>query len=177
MADARRGRDIRRLVGTSAIQVKPSSGASTLLPGQRAIRSETPTVDSARGVDPICTRTPRCAFHQMTLAQAIASNKPTAFIVATPKYCMSRTCGPNLKELIAVARETGARANYVHAEVYRSDEAEDIQRQAVSATFSEWKLQSEPWLFLIDADGKVAERFEGPLVASSIHATLEPLLR
>lgn len=164
------------LVGTSAIQVKPKAGASTLVPGQSAIPSRTPTVDNARGVDPICTRSPRCPFHHMTLAQAIAAGKPTVFMVATPKYCMSRTCGPNLEELITVSRQTDARSNFVHAEVHRSDKPEDIQRQALSPTFREWRLQSEPWLFLIDADGKVAERFEGPIVASSIRSALEPLL-
>jgi hypothetical protein len=112
----------------------------------------------------------------VTLAGAIASAKPTAFIVATPKFCMSRTCGPNLEELIAVAREIGDRANFVHVEVYRSDNAEDIQRQAVSPTYAEWKMQSEPWLFLIDRQGKISSRFEGPIVASTIRSAFEPLV-
>lgn len=165
-----------RLIGTSAIQIKPASGAATLLPGASALASKTPTAKDARGVRPICTRTPACPFHTMTLAAAIRSGKPTAFIVAAPKYCMSRTCGPNLEELIAVARKTGDRANFVHAEVYRSDKAEDIQRQIVSPTYLEWKLQSEPWLFLIGRDRKIAERFEGPIVAPTIRSGLEPLL-
>lgn len=166
-----------RLIGTSAIQVKPAGGASTLLPGQGALRTKTPTAKDPRGVRPICTRTPACGFHKLTLADALDSGKPTAFIIAAPKYCMSRTCGPNLEELIAVAREFGDRANFVHAEVYRSDKPEDIQRQIVSPAYLEWKLQSEPWLFLIGRDGEIAQRFEGPIVASSIRPALEPLLR
>lgn len=165
-----------RLIGTSAIQVKPEPGASTLLPAQRALASKTPTAKDPHGVRPICTRTPPCDFHEATLAEAITSGKPTAFIIAAPKYCMSRTCGPNLEELIAVARETGDRANFVHAEVYRSDKPEDIQRQVVSPTYLEWKLQSEPWLFLIGSNGKITRRFEGPIVASTIRSALEPLL-
>ena len=164
-----------RLVGTSAIQVKPRAGTSTLLPGARALASKTPTVADPRGVNPICTRTPPCDFHKVSLAQAIASGKPTAFIVATPKFCMSRTCGPNLEELIAVSREVGNRAHFVHAEVYRSDKAEDIQRQAVSPTYAEWKMHSEPWLFLIGRDGTIASRFEGPIVASTIRTAFELL--
>lgn len=165
-----------RLIGTSAIQVKPKAGASTLLPGDRAIPSTTPTFSDHRGVDPICTRTPPCEFHKITLAQAIVSGKPAAFIVATPKFCMSRTCGPNLEELIAVARAVGDRANFVHAEVYRSDKAEDIQRQVVSPTYLEWKFQSEPWLFLLDRDGRIAKRFEGPVAERIIRPELERLL-
>lgn len=165
-----------RYVGTTAIQIKPRSGASTILPGARAIASETPTVADHRGVNPICTRTPPCEFHRITLADAIRTRKPTAFIVATPKFCMSRTCGPNLEELITVAREVGDRAQFVHAEVYHSDKAEDIQRQAVSPTYAEWKMVSEPWLVLIAADGTIASRFEGPVVASTIRQAIEPLL-
>lgn len=165
-----------RYVGTSAIQVKPRAGASTLLAGARALASKTPTVSDHRGVNPICTRTPPCDFHRMTLADAIGSGKPTAFMIATPKFCMSRTCGPNLEELIAVAAEVRDRANFVHVEVYRSDKAEDIQRQAVSPTYVEWTMQSEPWLFLIDRDGTIAQRFEGPIVASTIRSAFEPLL-
>lgn len=165
-----------RLVGTSAIQVKPKGASSNLVPGQRAIASKTPTVSDHRGVNPICTRTPPCDFHRSTLAEAIRTGRPSAFIVATPKFCTSRTCGPNLEELIAAAGEVGGRANFVHAEVYRSDKAEDIQRQAVSPTFQEWKFQSEPWLILIDPDGTIAERFEGPVVASTIRSALKPLL-
>jgi hypothetical protein len=165
-----------RLLGTSAIQIKPKAQASTLLPGARSLASKTPTMADAHGVHPICTRSPACTFHRITLAKAITLGKPTAFIIATPKYCMSRTCGPNLEELISVAQSIGDRASFVHAEVYRSDKAEDIRTQAVSPTMAEWKLQSEPWLFIIDRDGKIAKRFEGPIVAPTINSAFQPLL-
>lgn len=164
----------QRLLGTAAVIVKGEGDASTRTVGSRSLRSRTPTTLESRGVDPICTRTPMCDFHTITLADAISNGKPTAFIVATPKFCMSRTCGPNLEELILVAREVGDRANFVHVEVYRSDDPDDIRKQVVSPTFLEWELQTEPWLFLIDAGGRITERFEGPVVASTI---LPPLTR
>lgn len=166
----------KRVVGTTVIPVKAVADASTRTVGERSLPSATPTVGRPRGVDPICTRTPACAFHEITLADAIASGKPTAFIVATPRFCMSRTCGPNLEELILVAETIGDRANFVHAEVYRSDDPDDIRRQVVSPTFLAWSFQTEPWLFLIDPDGIIADRFEGPIVASTIQPALERLL-
>jgi hypothetical protein len=165
-----------RVLGTSAIQVKETGKASTRVPDQRAIASQTPTVGDARGVHPICTRTPPCPFHQITLAKALTLSKPTAFFVGTPKFCMSRTCGPNLEELIGVANEVGDRVSFVHAEVYRSDKAEDIQRQAASPTFAQWGFQSEPWMFLIDRNGIIAKRFEGPVVKPIIMTALQPLI-
>jgi len=164
------------LVGTAAVQVKPRSQASTRLPGEEAIASLTPTTADSRGIDPICTRTPPCDFHQVTLREAFGAGKPTAFYVGTPRFCTSRTCGPNLEELIAVAGQVGDRATFVHAEVYRDDEPDTVARRIVAPAFTEWGLQSEPWLFLIDADGVVASRFEGPVTASVITEALQPLL-
>src|SRR5437763_10855623 len=60
-----------RLLGTSAAQVKATGKTDTRVPGERAIASQTPTVDNARGVHPICTRVPPCPFHKITLAKAL----------------------------------------------------------------------------------------------------------
>lgn len=163
-----------RLVGRAAVQVKEK--ASTRIPGEKAIPTETPTVGDHRGVEPICTRKPACDFHRVTLAKALSLGKPVAFMVATPAFCMSRTCGPNLEELIAVAAEVGDRATFIHAEVYKDDKPETISRGVVSPTYREWGFVSEPWLFLIDRDGVIRSRFEGPVTASVIHPALDPLL-
>lgn len=165
-----------RLLGNTALQVKPAGGGSTRVPGQKPIPSQTPTVDDHRGVDPICTREPPCDMHRVTLAKALTLGKPVAFIVATPKYCMSRTCGPNLEELITVQQEVGDRAAFVHAEVYKDDKPDTIAKQIVSPAFAEWKFQSEPWLFLIDRAGTIASRFEGPVTAAVIRSPLSRLL-
>lgn len=165
-----------RWVGTVALEVKPRGETSTKVPGEEAIASQTPTVDDPRGVDPICTREPPCAMHEVTLAAALEAGKPTAFIVATPAFCMSRTCGPNLEELIAVQEEIGDRASFVHAEVYKDADAETVRRQLTSPTFQEWGFQSEPWLFLVRPDGVIDARFEGPVTASVIRTALETLV-
>lgn len=166
------------LVGTVALQVKPKS--DTKIPGQKAIPSQTPTFDNHRGVNPICTRTPPCNMHNITLAKALTLRKPTAFIVATPKFCMSRTCGPNLEELITIEREfgpssVGGTVSFVHAEVYHDDKPDTIAKQIASPTFAQWGFQSEPWLFLIDRDGKIATRFEGPVTADIIRPAMQRL--
>jgi hypothetical protein len=165
-----------RRVGWAAYQVFPKEVSRTPYPGQPAIPTETPTLADPRGVNPICTLEPPCDMHQISLAAALKSGKPVAFTVSTPKFCSSRVCGPNLEELVAVEKDVGKRAVFVHAEVYKDDKAETIQRQDVAAAFREWALESEPWLFLIDRKGVLASRFEGPLTADQISAALTPLL-
>ena len=166
----------RRLVGWAAFEVYPKERSTTPYPGQPAIASQTPTVSDHHGVDPICTRKPPCDMHQVTLASALKSGKPVAFLIGTPAFCQSRVCGPNLDELIAVEKDIGSRAVFIHAEVYKDDKAETIQRQDVGPTFREWGLNSEPWLFLIDRKGTIASRFEGPLTADQMKPALTALL-
>jgi len=165
-----------RQIATTLVQVKDRSKADTLLPGDKAIPSETPTVDNPRGVSPICTRKPPCDMHQITLRQAIASGKPTAFVIATPAYCTSRNCGPSVDELLTVESELRGKANFVHAEVYLNDQSQTLAQQIPSPTFAEWKVQTEPWLFVIDRNGVIASRFEGGFTAGQARAALNPLL-
>lgn len=164
-----------KLFGLVAVQVKSTS--DTKVVGQKAIPSETPTVADHHGVDPVCTREPPCDMHKVTLAKALTLGKPVCFYVGTPKFCMSRTCGPNLEELIAVEQEVGDRATFIHAEVYRSDKGEDIARQAVSPTFKQWNFQSEPWLFVIDKSGTIRKRFEGAATAAVMRPALMEVLQ
>jgi hypothetical protein len=115
-------------------------------------------------------------MHQITLRQAIASGKPTAFVIATPAYCTSRNCGPSVDELLTVESQLRGKANFVHAEVYLNDQSQTLQQQIPSPTFAEWKVQTEPWLFVIDRSGVIASRFEGGFTAGQASAALNPLL-
>lgn len=160
------------IAGTQiTVQAKPLNKA----PGDKAIPSQTPTVDDNRGVDPICTRKPPCPLHEVTLAQALQSGKPVGFIFGTPAFCESRTCGPNLEELLTVRNQVGGRAIFIHAEVYKDDK-EAVAKQIVSPTFKEWGFQSEPWIYLIDKTGTIEARYEGPVVATRIAKDLGRLL-
>lgn len=164
------------LIGTTYVQVQAAGHSATLLPGQKAYASVTPTVADHQGVDPICTRTPACDMHQITLAEAVANGKPTAFIIATPAFCQSRNCGPSLDELLAVEARSNGQANFVHAEVYVNDQPATIEKQVTTPTFNQWGVVSEPWLFLIDRTGVVRARFEGGFTAGQVQAALQPLL-
>jgi hypothetical protein len=40
----------------------------------------------------------------------------------------------------------------------------------------EWRLSSEPWIFVLDPEGKVVARLGGPVSPRELSAALEPLL-
>ena len=126
-------------------------GANDSLPG-----FDTPTFDNNREVKPICTRIPDpCPFHAMTLTEALKLGVPVAYLVGTPAHCETGTCSPALDGLIEVGSRIGDRAVFIHAEVY-ADEAATVIAPAVKAL----DLTFEPVLFIVDANGKIIERFD-----------------
>jgi len=92
------------------------------------------------------------------------------------RRAVGRTRLAGKERLEAFFKTRGSKAVFIHAEVYKDDKAETIQRQDVAPTFREWGVESEPWLFLIDRKGIVVSRFEGPLTAEGINVALNPLL-
>ncbi|GDX33306.1 hypothetical protein LBMAG16_01370 [Actinomycetes bacterium] len=138
-------------------------GANDSLPG-----FDTPTFDNNQGVKPICTRIPEpCPFHAMTLTEALKLGVPVAYLVGTPAHCQTGTCSPALDGLIEVGSRIGDRAVFIHAEVY-SDEAATVIAPAVKAL----ELTFEPVLFIVDANGKIIERFDSVFDSSEIFDAL-----
>ncbi|MFZ8892094.1 MAG: hypothetical protein ACO3BC_01535, partial [Ilumatobacteraceae bacterium] len=129
---------------------------------------DTPTFDNARGVDPICTQNPEpCAFHKLTLTEAMQLKKPVAYLIGTPAHCSTGTCAPALKQLINVAKIVGDRATFVHAEVY-SDNASTVVAPAVKA----FAMTFEPALFITDANSKIIDRLDAVFDAEEITEAL-----
>jgi hypothetical protein len=104
-------------------------------------------------------------LHQMTIADAVTSGKPTAILFATPAFCTSRTCGPSLEVVKALAQRYQGPVNFIHIEVYK-----DFQTFAPADAMLEWDLQTEPWLFFVGKDGKVFEKFEGGITLREVES-------
>ena len=129
-------------------------------PGQPLPPTPTPTVDDARGVDPICTQDPPCPLHEVDLGTVLGTG-PLAVLVSTPAFCQTAICGPVL-DLFVAARDAAPDVAFVHVEVYAS--ADEVEAEGPEATLAPaveaWKLPYEPCLFLVAADGTVAERLD-----------------
>ena len=129
---------------------------------------DTPTFDNAQGVDPICTQSPEpCAFHKLTIAEAMQLKKPMAYLIGTPAHCSTGTCAPALGQLTNVAKTVGDRATFVHAEVY-SDKAATVVAPAVKA----FAMTFEPTLFIVDANSKIIDRLDAVFDAQEISEAL-----
>jgi hypothetical protein len=122
------------------------------------------------------SKPPRAELHQLTVAEAIDSGKPSLVAFATPAFCQTRFCGPVVESVVApLAAEYQGRVQFLHIEPYRVPEARRGRLVPVPA-MEEWGLTSEPYLFVLDGQGKVAARFEGITEHDEVAAALERVL-
>lgn len=143
--------------------------------GEAAPRSQTPTLASVGGdASRITTRTPPDELLlQWSVADAIRARMPFVVTFATPKFCESRVCGPVVDVVEEVAKRFGdERIAFIHVEVYEgNDPAKGYNRW-----MREWGLQTEPWTFVVRADGRIAERYEGVVSVKELEARVAALL-
>jgi hypothetical protein len=159
----------RRGVGRGAVPVADKVVAQV---GSKALAVPTVVAKSKDDLDKVCTRNPPCPMHTISLDRAVRSGRPTAVSFSTPLFCSSRMCGPAVDELLLVSRNVGAKANFVHVEIYPNEENPSKPVKA----FTKWGFESEPWTIVIDARGVIRARFEGPVTDAEITDALRPLL-
>lgn len=118
-------------------------------------------------------------FYRLTIADAIAQKKPLLVIFSTPAFCQTRTCGPQLDVAQELKQRYGAQMSFIHVEIFeRPDLLLTGQGEAKGrAAVIQWRLPSEPWLFLIGADGKIFDRFEGYAPAAEVEPRIREMLK
>ncbi len=116
-------------------------------------------------------------MHEITVADALTTGKPILVAFATPAFCESRTCGPVMDTVMDPLYERYAdEAVFIHIEPFQLKQLrEGIDRIPVEAT-AEWGLQTEPWLFVIDAQGGIVGKFEGIIALDEVATILVRML-
>ena len=120
---------------------------------------------------------PRPEMHNLTIADAVMSGRPAVIAFTTPAFCHSRLCAPIMDTVMdPLAARFGDAAAFIHVEPYvLRDLRTGFVENAVPAT-REWKLQSEPWIFVVDRAGRIAAKFEGIVALDEVEAALQRVL-
>ena len=142
--------------------------------GDPAPRSETPTIASTGGnLSKLTTETPPDEeLLQHSVADSIKAKVPFVVTFSTPKYCTSRTCGPVVDVVEDVAeRYEDEDIRFIHVEVYEDNDP----ALGFNQWMQEWKLTTEPWTFVVGANGRIADRFEGPVSVHELEDAIEGL--
>jgi len=150
-------------------------------PGQPALRTDNLTIGS-KGVPKaaidsqyaIDGKIPDPGLHEATIAQALKRHEPAVVIFSTPVYCVSRFCGPETDVVDDLSKRYGDRAVFIHIEIWR-----DFQQQVINQSAADWLYRdgdlTEPWLYLIGADGTIVDRWVALWPRGQVAAELEQL--
>lgn len=150
--------------------------------GDRAPRIETPTRANRRGVDPICTRIidgdrEPCGMHDRSLADVLAAGDKAFVIIATPAYCTSALCGPEV-DIIEDLRRDAKGIAFVHIELLANDDPDTVQRTSPLAPAAiAFNTSEEPAVYSIDRKGRIIERILGPGDVDTFRSAIRRLQR
>ncbi len=157
--EAGRAPEIQRLAFTVLAQ-DPSPGIGAPAPRTRNLTLQDVNGDRAK----ICSAVEDDSIlHRISIADAVTNGKPTVILFATPRFCTTRTCGPSLQVVMGLAQNYADRVNFIHVEVYKNFETFEV-----ADAMREWNLETEPWLYFVDREGKIAAKFEGGITAKEI---------
>jgi hypothetical protein len=117
------------------------------------------------------TRTPPSDMHERSFDEVVG-NKPVALLFATPQLCQSRVCGPVTDIALQMKAKYGDQIEFIHQEVYVDNTPDAGLRQPLQA----FRLRTEPWLFVVGADGKITARLEGSFGVKAFEDALQTAL-
>lgn len=142
----------------------------TVAIGDKVPAIATPTLDDVDGdATKLSTRVPPADMHEVSLDDALKQNKPIVLMFATPKLCASRVCGPVVDVGAQVQDKAGDDVIFIHNEIYKDNDL----NAGFMPQVTEFGLPSEPYTFVIDADGRVVEQLQGPFVAEELEAAIK----
>jgi hypothetical protein len=140
----------------------------------KAFSSRTPTIESTGGdFAALTTRTPPDrGLLRYSVADSLADHAPFVVAFATPKFCTSRACGPVVDVVDHVRKRLGKTpVRFIHVEIFEDNRPPELNRWV-----KQWKLPTEPWVFLVGRDGRIKERFEGSVSAAELEAAVRAKL-
>jgi hypothetical protein len=154
----------------------PQIAASPTVPGigQPALASHNLTAKDVPDLSYIDSAKPPDDMHQLSIADAIAKHQPALVIFASPALCVSQICGPEVHVVQTLEPTYRDRLAFIHIEPYQLKPVPS--RQNINPVVTAWRLQTEPWIFLIDANGIIQARFEGPTGSDEVKAAIDQLL-
>lgn len=160
--------------------------SSTPAIGAPAPSADTPTLQTAGG-DPRKISTdpnPDPRLYQLSIRQALEAKKPFLLIFGTPAFCQTATCGPTLQVVRQVLADY-PNLNAIHVEPYVLMEKDGALQPVLDSSGNfepipavlTYGLTTEPYTFLVGADGTIQAKFEGPIDPIELRAAIDALLK
>ena len=165
------------VTASAYIQVRPQTSTPSI--GDQAPASVTPIGDEVDDLGTITSSPqPDADLYRLSVHEALGDGKPLVVAFATPAFCSTATCGPQVAVLSELNDRWSERANFIHVEVYDSPHLieEGLPPGDLVEAVTEWGLPTEPWTFIVDRDGLVRAKFEGFVTLEELEEDLEEVL-
>ncbi len=158
--------------------------ARVVVPGEAAPSVDTPTLADVGGdVAKLSTDDePDRTFYETSVADALTAGTPFVLVFATPQFCQTQTCGPTLDKVKAVAAKHPD-MTFINIEPYQTTFTDGRLQPVLSAdnllqtvpASDAFGLVTEPYVFVVGGDGKVAASFELIFTPEEMDAAIEAL--
>lgn len=159
-----------------AIDVPEDTSAPSVGDAAPASASRT-LIDVANIADLSTGETPDPGLYLISLADAVAADKPFVVVFASPGFCTNAFCGPQAEVLSEVRELFGDRANYIHVDLFENPEQVRLGEEPIETPIlEEWGLHTDEWTFIVNADGVVVARFEAFAPLAEVEAALAVVL-
>lgn len=168
---------------TLDVEVTANSPAPGL--GRRPPLSRTKTLSEVADLAQLTTDyTPDPDLYRLSLAAAIQSPKPAVIVFASPAFCVTATCGPQVDAVSELKDAYRGQADFVHIEIYADPQAiqGDLAQAELAPAVTEWGFSqlphwfNESWVFILDRQGSVKQRFEGFATRTELETVLRAVL-
>ena len=124
------------------------------------------------------------SLYQITVKEAVESPLPAVVVFASPAFCTTATCGPQVDAVSELREAYDGQAHFIHVEIYDNpDEIQgDLTKARISPVVDEWGMTqlphwfNESWTFVLDAGGIVKARFEGFATVMELEEALQGTL-
>ena len=154
-------------LAVTVLDSSPTPAVSTAAPRSRNLIAR--DVKNLRQID--TSQKPDARLHQVRIADAIAQGKPQLIVFATPQFCTSRMCGPVVDIVRTLLPTYGKRVALIHQEIWQ-----DFAEKKMFPTVEEWRLDTEPWVFVVDGKGIIRAKFEGLVTVRELESALQQIL-
>ena len=156
---------------SARVTIDVKDHVTTPVIGDHARATRSLTVADVSDLATICSNAPPCSLHTLSIEQAVQSGRPSLLAFATPGFCTSLTCAPQLGVVLGLAPRYAGRAEFVHIEIYK-----EPRDRILADAVTEWQLMSEPWIFIVDRNGVIRDRYEGIATEDELIASLDAVL-
>jgi hypothetical protein len=163
-----------------AVQVEEAAFSVGLAPRALAVGAPAPPTGNRTLADaPFTELSSRAvetdSLHDFSVAGALERGGPFVVAFASPAFCVSALCGPVVDEMAAAHAALGGEVPFIHIEPWVLSIVREEGRLVLAPEAAEWGLPTEPWTFVVGADGRIAARFEGLVNRDEVLAALTAL--